>query len=49
VTWLQFLALGLILLRPALALWIAPPVGILGLIALRDYARAVMRRTRRPA
>ena len=44
VTWLQFVALGAILLRPGLAAWIAPPVGVLGAIALRDYARAVLRR-----
>lgn len=49
VTWLQFVALGAILLRPSLAMWIAPPVGLLGVIALRDYARAVLRRQRRPA
>jgi len=47
VTWLQFVALGAILLRPSLAIWVAPPVGVLGVIALRDYARAVLRRTRR--
>lgn len=47
VTWLQFVALGLILLRPDLAIWIAPPMGLLGAIALRDYARAVLRRSRR--
>ena len=49
VTWLQFVALGLILLRPSLAIWIAPAVGIVGAIALRDYARAVLRRQRREA
>ena len=49
VTWLQFVALGLILLRPALATWIAPAVGIVGAIALRDYGRAVLRRRRREA
>jgi cardiolipin synthase len=47
VTWLQFVALGAILLWPESAIWIAPPVGLLGAIALRDYARAVLRRTRR--
>ena len=49
VTWLQFVALAAILLRPSLAVWIAPPVGLLGLVALRDYGRAVMRRRRREA
>ena len=49
VTWLQFVALGVILLRPSLALWIAPAVALLGLLALRDYARAVLRRQRREA
>lgn len=49
VTWLQFAALGLILLRPSLALWIAPAVALVGAIALRDYARAVLRRQRREA
>ena len=48
VTWLQFVALGAILLRPSLATWIAPAIAILGVIALRDYARAVLRRQRRP-
>lgn len=47
VTWLQFVALALILLRPRLAVWIAPPVGVLGVLALRDYARAVFRRSAR--
>ncbi len=49
VTWLQFVALGVILIEPDLAVWIAPAVGILGAIALRDYARAVLRRTPRDA
>ena len=44
VTWLQFAGIGAILLRPALAPWIALPIGVLGAIALRDYARAVLRR-----
>lgn len=47
VTWLQFVALGLILLRPSLAIWIAPAIALVGAWALRDYARAVMRRSRR--
>ena len=47
VTWLQFVALAVILLRPALAPWIAPPVGVLGVIALRDYARVVLRKLSR--
>ena len=44
VTWMQFLAIALILVRPALAVWIAPPLALLGAIALADYARAVGRR-----
>lgn len=40
VTWLQFLAVGLIALRPTLALWIAPPIALLGAVALADYWRA---------
>lgn len=46
VTWLQFLAVGLILLWPASAIWVAIPVAVLGAIALRDYARAVTRAAR---
>ena len=41
VTWLQFLAIGLLLLAPELAPWIAPPVALLGVVALADYARAL--------
>lgn len=41
VTWLQFLAIGVLLLEPALAPWIAPPVALLGVVALVDYARAL--------
>jgi cardiolipin synthase (CMP-forming) len=49
VTWLQFVALGVILLRPSFAIWIAPAVGLVGAFALRDYARAVLRRQPREA
>lgn len=45
VTWLQFLAVGAILLAPGLAAWIAPPVALVGVVALRDYGRAVFRET----
>ena len=41
VTWLQFLAIGALLMGPGLAPWIAPPVALLGVVALVDYARAV--------
>lgn len=47
VTWLQFLAIGALLLEPALAPWIAPPVAIIGAVALVDYARA-LRASRTP-
>lgn len=40
VTWLQFAGIGVILFWPHSAQWIAPPVCIAGLVALRDYARA---------
>lgn len=43
VTWFQFLAVGLIVLRPSLAVWIAPPVALLGAIALVDYRTAQQR------
>lgn len=43
VTWLQFLAVGLVVLRPSLALWIAPPLGLLGAFALVDYRKAQLR------
>ena len=46
VTWLQFLAVGVILVRPGMAFWIAVPVALLGAFALRDYARAVGRAAR---
>lgn len=50
VTWLQFLAVGVILLRPHFATWVAVPVAVLGAVALRDYARAVRHSARvRPA
>lgn len=40
VTWLQFLALAVIVFWPAVAPWVAVPIAVLGLLALRDYARA---------
>lgn len=46
VTWLQFLAIGALLLEPALAPWIAPPVALLGIVALVDYARAIRAQAR---
>jgi len=41
VTWMQFLAIGAILLRPALAPWTALPLATLGAAALVDYGRAL--------
>lgn len=41
VTWLQFLAIGVMLLWPAAGLWLAPVVGAAGLLALRDYAASL--------
>ena len=41
VTWLQFLAIGVLLLWPAAGLWLAPVVGAAGLLALRDYAASL--------
>jgi CDP-diacylglycerol--glycerol-3-phosphate 3-phosphatidyltransferase len=43
VTWLQFAAVGAILIWPASAPWIAPLVAVAGLVALRDYARSLQR------
>lgn len=43
VTWLQFSGLGTLLAWPDAAPWIAPPIAIAGLAALRDYARAQVR------
>ena len=40
VTWLQFVAIGAVVLRPALAVWVAPPIGLLGVLALLDYTRS---------
>lgn len=39
VTWLQFAAVGLILIRPDLASFVVVPVAIMGAIALVDYGR----------
>ena len=41
VTWLQFAAIGALLLWPPAGAWLAPLVGAAGLYALWDYARAV--------
>lgn len=43
VTWLQFGAIAAILLWPASAPWVTPPVAVAGLVALRDYARSARR------
>jgi len=40
VTWLQFAAVGLILLVPPSAVWLAIPLALLGAWAVLDYARA---------
>lgn len=39
LTWIQFAAIGLLLLVPDLVVWIVPPVAMLGVLALLDYAR----------
>jgi phosphatidylglycerophosphate synthase len=39
LTWMQFAAIGLLLLAPALVVWIVIPVALLGVLALLDYAR----------
>jgi CDP-diacylglycerol--glycerol-3-phosphate 3-phosphatidyltransferase/cardiolipin synthase len=41
VTWLQFAAIGALLLWPQAAWWIAPAVAAAGMFALLDYAHAV--------
>ena len=46
VTWLQFGAIGAILLWPSSAPWIAPAVGAAGAYALVDYQSAVAGRGR---
>ena len=43
VTWIQFTAVGVLLLWPAAALWVALAVAATGLWALRDYALAARR------
>jgi CDP-diacylglycerol--glycerol-3-phosphate 3-phosphatidyltransferase/cardiolipin synthase len=48
VTWLQFLAIAVILIAPDVGIWLAPLVGAAGLVALVDYARAVRGPTRSP-
>jgi cardiolipin synthase (CMP-forming) len=42
VTWLQFLAVGLILLRPDLVPFIVVPIALMGVVALVDYGRHAM-------
>jgi CDP-diacylglycerol--glycerol-3-phosphate 3-phosphatidyltransferase len=39
LTWMQFAAIGLLLLAPALVVWVVIPVALLGVLALLDYAR----------
>ncbi|MGH7448207.1 MAG: CDP-alcohol phosphatidyltransferase family protein [Longimicrobiales bacterium] len=41
VTWLQFLGIGILLLWPDAAAWIALTVGLAGLLALFDYASTI--------
>ena len=41
VTWLQFAAIGAMLIWPEIAPWLALTVGAAGLYALVDYARAL--------
>jgi CDP-diacylglycerol--glycerol-3-phosphate 3-phosphatidyltransferase/cardiolipin synthase len=41
VTWLQFFAIGALLIWPPAGAWLAPVVGAAGMYALQDYARAV--------
>jgi cardiolipin synthase (CMP-forming) len=38
VTWLQFAGVALLLVRPDLVLWVVPPIALLGIVALVDYA-----------
>jgi hypothetical protein len=35
----QFAAIGLLLIEPALVVWVVIPVALLGVLALLDYAR----------
>lgn len=39
LTWLQFIAVGVLLLWPKLVIWLVAPIAVLGLAALADYAR----------
>ncbi|MBR9988530.1 MAG: CDP-alcohol phosphatidyltransferase family protein [Gemmatimonadetes bacterium] len=41
VTWLQFGAIGLILIWPSAAIWAAAATGVTGLYALHDYAGSI--------
>lgn len=43
LTWIQFIAVGVLLLRPDLIFWVVPPVAILGVAALSDYGRQAIR------
>lgn len=47
VTWLQFFAIGAMLIWPPAGAWLAPVVGAVGLYALQDYAGALPRPARR--
>jgi CDP-diacylglycerol--glycerol-3-phosphate 3-phosphatidyltransferase/cardiolipin synthase len=40
VTWLQFAAIGILIVLPSSVRWLAPLVAVAGIVALVDYARA---------
>lgn len=42
VTWAQFAAIGVILLWPQAAVWVAPAIAVAGVVALSDYVLAVL-------
>lgn len=46
LTWIQFIAVGVLLLRPDLIFWVVPPVALLGIVALSDYGRQALRMLR---
>ncbi len=48
-TWVQFAAIAAILVAPDAAIVAAPVVAVLGILALYDYARAVVREPRSAA